>query len=175
MMHWGVAILRPSVLFQRSCEKLGGQGYLQFVREIKTFVSDHVTKYKNITVNKINRATPAMLTLAKKLAKERKVTLEKEDFDYIKAFIDSAVNTPLIIGNCSCGKGIKATQKEFTCDCGKIIPKTISGKKLTPKQAVELMNGKKILLKGLKNEQKEKFNSLVSLNAESKKLFFENL
>ncbi len=82
--------------------------------------------------------------------------------------------TTEIIGNCSCGKGIKATQKEFTCDCGKIIPKTISGKKLTPKQAVELMNGKKILLKGLKNEQKEKFNSLVSLNAESKKLFFEN-
>lgn len=155
-------------------EKLGGQGYLQFVREIKTFVSDHVTKYKNITVSKINRATPAMLTLAKKLAKERKVTLEKEDFDYIKAFIDTAVNTPLIIGDCSCGKGIKATQKEFSCECGKIIPKTISGKKLTPKQAVEFMNGKKVLLKGLKNEQKEKFNSLVSLSAENNKLVFEN-
>ncbi|MCC7525092.1 MAG: DUF3945 domain-containing protein, partial [Chitinophagaceae bacterium] len=131
-------------------EKLGGQGYLQFVREIKTFVSDHVTKYKNITVSRINRATPAMLTLAKKLAKERKATLEKEDFDYIKAFIDTAVNTPLIIGNCSCGKGIKATQKEFSCECGKSVSKTISGKKLTPKQAAELMNGKKVLLKGLK-------------------------
>lgn len=155
-------------------EKLGGQGYLQFVREIKTFVSDHVTKYKNITVSRINRATPAMLTLAKKLAKERKATLDKEDFDYIKAFIDTAVNTPLIIGNCNCGKGIKATQKEFSCECGKIVPKIISGKKLTPKQVIELMNGKKVLLKGLKNEQKEKFNSLVSLSTESSKLVFEN-
>lgn len=153
-------------------EKLGGQGYLQFVREIKTFVSDHVSKYKNITVSRINRATPSMLTLAKKLAKERKATLEKEDFDYIKAFIDTALNTPLVIGTCSCGKEIKANAKEFTCECGKIIPKIISGKKLTPKQVIELMNGKNVLLKGMKNEQKEKFNALASL--ENNKLMLSN-
>jgi len=133
-------------------EKSGGQGYLQFVREIKMFVSEHVTKYKNITVSRINRATPSMLTLAKKLAKERKATLEKEDFDYIKAFIDTVLNTALVIGTCRCGKEIKAAAKEFRCDCGKTISKAVFGKKLTPKQVVELMNGKKIQVKGMKNE-----------------------
>lgn len=153
-------------------EKLGGQGYLQFVREIKSFVSDHVTKYKNITVSKINRATPSMLTLAKKLAKERKVNLDSEDFDYIKSFIDAAVNTPLVIGKCSCGKEIKATAKAFNCECGKVVWKIVSGKKLTQKQAVELMNGKKIPVKGMKNDKKEKFNALVYLDAAEHKIKF---
>jgi len=151
-------------------EKSGGQGYLQFVREIKMFVSEHVTKYKNITVSRINRATPSMLTLAKKLAKERKATLEKEDFDYIKAFIDTVLNTALVIGTCRCGKEIKAAAKEFRCDCGKTISKAVFGKKLTPKQVVELMNGKKIQVKGMKNEQKEKLDSFIFLNQADNKI-----
>jgi DNA topoisomerase-3 len=153
-------------------EKLGGQGYLQFVREIKMFVSDHVVKYKNITVNKINMATPGMLTLAKKLARERKVKLESEDFEYIKKFIDTAVTTPFIIGKCSCGKEIKASPKAYNCECGKVIWKILAGKKLTDKQAVELMNGKKVQVKGMKNDKKEKFNSLVYLNSEDNKIKF---
>jgi DNA topoisomerase-3 len=153
-------------------EKLGGQGYLQFVREIKTFVSDHVVKYKNVTVNKINMATPGMLTLAKKLAKERKATLESEDFEYIKKFIDTAVTTPFIIGKCSCGKEIKASPKAYNCECGKVVWKLIAGKKLTDKQVLDLMNGKKIQVKGMKNQQKEKFNALVYLNPEDNKIKF---
>lgn len=151
-------------------EKQGGQGYLQFVREIKTFVSDHVATYKNITVSKINRATPKMLTLAKKLARERKVSLDSEDFEYIKKFIDTTVNTPLVIGKCSCGKEIKATDKAFICECGKMVLKTVLGKKLTPKQAIELMNGNKIMLKGMKNDRKEKFDSMICLNPEGNKI-----
>src|ERR1035437_6183997 len=150
-------------------EKLGGQGYLQFVREIKTFVSDHVVKYKNITVSKINMATPGMLTLAKKLAKERKMKLESEDFEYIKKFIDTAVTTPFVIGTCSCGKEIKASPKAYNCECGKVIWKILAGKKLTDKQAVELMNEKKVQVKGMKNDKIEKFNSLVYLNSEDNK------
>jgi hypothetical protein len=113
-----------------------------------------------------------MLTLAKKLAKERKVILDNEEFEYIKNFIDTALKTPVIIGKCSCGKEITTTAKAYNCECGKVVWKILAGKKITDKQALELMNGKKVQVKGMKNSKKEKFESLVFLSAEDNKIKF---
>jgi DNA topoisomerase-3 len=146
----------------------GLNGYSHFLGDIKLFVSEQVNKYKNVQVSRINKATPAMLTLAKKLSKERKLNLESEDFDYIKNFIDTTLKTPVNIGKCTCGKEIKENEKAFHCDCGKLVWKEIASKKITPKQAVDLIYGKTITVKGLKNKEKKKFTANLTLGPENK-------
>jgi DNA topoisomerase III len=149
-------------------DKLSLPGYENFISAIKIFVSDQIVQYKSVSVSRINMATPNMLALANKYAKERKLTLESQNFEYIKQFIDTALKTPVVIGKCGCGKEIKASPKAYNCECGKVIWKELAGKKITAKQAESLMKGNKVLIKGFKKKDGNKFNATIVLDTANK-------
>lgn len=146
--------------------KKGRAGYNLFLSEIKDFVSGQVSKYKNIQINTVNKATASMLTLAKKLAKERKLNLESDNFEYIKQFIDTTIKTQVIIGKCLCGKDVVAKQNAYLCECGKSVSKEFSGKKLNAKQALELIRGNIVPVKGLKGTD-GKFDAKLKLRSDN--------
>jgi DNA topoisomerase-3 len=128
-------------------------GYNSFINGIKLFVGDELNKVKNSDIKTINQATPSMLALANKLSKEKKLKNPDTTFEGTKAFIDLAMKTVLEIGKCSCGKTITDSKKAYNCPCGKVVWKEIAGKKISPKQAAILMQGKKIAMKGLKKRE----------------------
>lgn len=76
----------------------------------------------------------------------------------------------------SCGGNIRETAKAYSCDhwkdgCKFTIWKTIAGKKITPKQALQLIErGKTSEIKGFKNSKGEKFTA--SLKLENNKVTF---
>lgn len=139
------------------------KGYDNFISDIKTFVAEEIEAIKEMDIKKISPATAKMYALAKELAKTHKVKLESTSFEYIKEFIEKYKEAE--IGKCSCGKQIKDGPKAWSCDCGKIVWKEQFNKKLTLKQAIDLLNDKTVNLIGLISPKtKQKFDAKAKLN-----------
>jgi DNA topoisomerase-3 len=146
-------------------KNLGQHGYNDFVSEIKDFTISQVNTYKNTDIETSREATPKMIAFAKKLAKEYKVKNfdpKETDSEVIKQFIDSQLNKDI---PCPCGKGqIVVSPKAFTCkSCNRTIWKEVAGKKLTLDNALDLLKGKTIKLKGFKSKAGKKFDAGLKL------------
>ena len=158
-------------------QKKGRNGLTQFVEEIHNFTRAEVDKFMAIEVVNHNLATPKMVALAKKLAKDNQTKdFDKNDtsFDYIKTFIDKELTKAKETTPCPCGNGnISSSPKAWNCDaCKATIWKEIAGKKLTLNQAIALLKGETLKLKGFKSKKtKKKFDA--SLKWDGEKVTFE--
>ena len=70
-----------------------------------------------------------------------------------------------VIGQCSCGGDIVETEKTYRCkECGKYVFKSIFWKKINKDDAVKLINGERVFIKGLKSKKKNKsFDATIYL------------
>lgn len=151
----------------------GLEGYNHFISDIKQLVREEIIKLKDQQIQGFNTASPKMLALAKNLAKQKGVKIADTSFDGIKTFIDTTKSIVLDLGKCSCGNSIKDSLKAYNCDCGKVVWKVIGQKKITPKQAEALMQGKEIFFKGLKTKEGKSFDATLFYNTETKKIEYK--
>ena len=157
--------------------KKGKAGLTGFIEQIHQFTQSEVERFKAIEVTSHNLATPKMVTLAKKLAKENNAKdFDKKDtsFEYIKGFIERELEKAKESTPCPCGKGnITSSPKAWNCDgCHTTIWKEMAGKKLTLNQAISLLKGETIKVKGFKSKKtKKSFDA--SLKLENGKVVFE--
>lgn len=64
------------------------------------------------------------------------------------------------VGTCQCGSDIHESPKAWQCKaCNSIVWKESFGKKVTEKQALSLLAGKQVVLKGLKSKAGKKFDA----------------
>ncbi|HDM79480.1 MAG TPA: type IA DNA topoisomerase, partial [Deltaproteobacteria bacterium] len=95
------------------------------------------------------------------------VAAQLKDIRQLK--IDSSTSRR-ILGKCSCGGDIEALNKVYRCTkCGKYVFKTVFGKRLTEKQALSLLTGKKVKLSGLKSKNGKRFSGQVQLEKQGNK------
>lgn len=149
-------------------EKKGAKGYKDFLEEIHSFVrneTENILKMEVPTVRK--EATPKMLAFAKKLAKQTGRKLESQDFDYVRAFIDEtlqAIEQGEGLGTCACGKPVRPFAKGWRCEGGHTVWEETFGKRLTPRQALALLQGEKVPAKGLKGRSGKTFDATLFYN-----------
>ncbi len=157
----------------------GFNGYTAFIGEIKSFVTGEITKYKGADIKRTHDASPKMLELARKLAKERSIKdfdKTRTDFDYINKFIKETLENPQEV-KCPCGNGtLKQSPKAWTCSCERTIWKELFGKKLTESQIMKLFAGETIEVKDMVSKTKGKFTAKARYSPENKRvdLVFEN-
>ncbi len=158
-------------------EKKGAKGYEAFLQAIHAFVrkeTENILKMEVPTVRK--EATPKMLAFAKKLAKQTGRKLESHDFDSVRAFIDEtlqAVEKGEGLGTCACGKAVRPFAKGWRCEGGHTVWEETFGKRLTPKQALALLQGEKIRAKGLKGRSGKVFDATLFYSHEEGKVRLE--
>ncbi len=81
-----------------------------------------------------------------------------------KATIERAKKDDMTVGKCSCGGNIVELKNVYKCEkCGKFLFKKVAGKNMTRKQAISLMQGKKVKAKGFKSKKGKKFNATIVL------------
>ncbi len=142
--------------------------YEQFLGGIQGFTSSEVAKMKTLEISK--KSSPKQIALARKLAKEKGLSLPEklDDFQTCSDFITDAIKKPsLSRGNCGMceqkgelhdiGKGVKCVS------CERVVWKEVSGKKLTEKEILDLFSGKEVPLKGLKSKAGKKYAAAYQL------------
>ncbi|NPB05082.1 MAG: hypothetical protein GXO08_01730 [Aquificae bacterium] len=145
------------------------RGYERFLEAIKTFTGEEVKRLKEKEVSREpseRPATPKMLKLASELARKLGLKLPKEKtFERIKEFLEEALRREKEgLGTCRCGGRVVPFSKGWRCpSCGLIVWETFSGKRLTAKQALALLEGKTVLLRGLRSKKGKKFDAKVRL------------
>lgn len=150
-------------------KKKGEAGLKSFISEIHNFTKSEVEKFKDIEVTNHNLATPKMIELAKKLAKEDKVNdfdKDNKSFEYIKKFIDLRLTAAKETTPCPCGKGeITNSPRAWNCEgCNSTIWKEIAGKKISFDSAIKLLKGETIKIEGFKSKKtKKKFSANIKL------------
>lgn len=78
------------------------------------------------------------------------------------------------IGKCSCGGSVVETPKTFKCEkCGKYVFKETFGKKLTPKEALSLIQDQETLVNNLRSKNGSKFSAKLRLVKEGEKWVFK--
>ena len=66
---------------------------------------------------------------------------------------------------------IVSFSKGWKCEkCGSVVWNSFMGKRITTKQAIELLRGKAVVLKGLKSKSGKKFSAKVKLEGERLKI-----
>lgn len=140
-------------------------GYSTFVQDIKDFTVSQVNRYKEADIETSREATPKMIAFAKKLAKEYKTKdfdPKATDSETVKQFIDNQLNREIA---CPCGNGkIEISAKAFSCkSCDRTIWKEVAGKKLTLDNALDLLKGKTVKMKGFKSKAGKKFDAGLKL------------
>lgn len=150
----------------------GYSGYTSFITEIKEFVRAEINQLKGKEIRGFNLATPKMIELAKKIAKENKLKLESTEFGYVKNFIDSHLKKELpAIGPCSCSKEIQQNQYSYFCACGKKLSKEVLKVKIPWEKAVDIFQGKEITFHGFKGK-KGSFSAKLHFVGNEIKLLF---
>lgn len=87
-----------------------------------------------------------------------------------KDSVENAKKKENAVGKCSCGGDIVETAKTYRCvKCGKYVFKTVYGKKLTKRQAENLINDKTIKVKGLKSKNGKKFDAKLKIKRSGEK------
>lgn len=153
-------------------------GYNAFVNTISTFTTDQINSLKaaNITIASPRLATPKMLALAKKIATDKGITAfdkKNTNYDYISNFISSYINAESTL-KCPCKNGSLEDDKfYYFCNACKIkIPKQYCEKKISPKNAIDLLAHKKVFLKGFKSRNGKTFDANIYID-ETQKLKFQ--
>lgn len=78
-------------------------------------------------------------------------------------------------GKCQCGGAVGESPKAWQCEaCRAIVWKESFGKKLSESQALELLAGKTVLLRGLKSQQGKKYDSHAHIENGKLALVFRN-
>ncbi len=80
-----------------------------------------------------------------------------------------------VIGKCGCGGDITEFSKGYKCvKCGAIVWKEFSGKKLSIRTAVSLLNNKTVSLKGFTSKAGKKYDAVLRYDFDAKKIAFVN-
>lgn len=154
----------------------GGKKSKDFIESISSFTEDQIKSLSEHSIKIVSprSATSDMITLAKKLAKEKNIkSYDKENvsFEYTQNFISETLN-----GNndspCPCGSIIRNDKFYYFCTaCNKKVPKIICGKSISITTVSKLFVGKSVLIKGLKSKENRLFESNVSLDSNNKLKF----
>lgn len=143
----------------------GQGGYRGFLADIRNFIRNELEAILAMEVPEVRKtATPKMLSYARSLARQLGKRLESEDFDAVKAFIDAAkaeLEGGEGIGTCACGEPIRPFSKGWKCAGGHVVWSEVWGKRLSAQQAVSLLEGQALKLKGLKGKSGKPFDALV--------------
>jgi len=109
-------------------ERKGGQGYLEFLKGIRSWVAGEV-----------------------------------------KALLEKDLKSPPL-GACACGKPVYDRGKVYACEGGHRVFREVFGKRLSPKQALDLLSGKKVLVKGLKGKSGKAFDAYLRFSLEGNRV-----
>ena len=92
------------------------------------------------------------------------------DMQIEKGVIERTQKEDRVVGKCSCGGDIVELKEVYKCEkCGKYLFKKVAGKKLTKRQAISLMQGKKVKAKGFTSKKGKKFSATLILAREGEK------
>lgn len=143
------------------------QDYLNFLTAIQAFTTKEVEQMK--TLEAIRRVSAKQLGLAKKLSKEKGISLPEdiETFEVCSAFIEQALGKPSVaIGKCGlCDGDLKDIGKGVKCEkCARIVWKEISGRKLSEKEILSLFTGSDVVLKNLKSKAGKSYTAVYKLS-----------
>lgn len=140
-------------------EKREKRGYEAFMSRIVEFLVREVQVVldADAKIGLMSQASPKALRFAKELAKKRGEKIDFEDRESVSSYIEKAKNEP--IGTCSCGQPILPFSKGWACQGGHKVWEELFGKKLTAKQALALLSGEEILLKGAKGKSGKPFDA----------------
>ncbi len=156
-------------------KKRGKKGYEDFLANIRGLTQKEIERLKDKEFTAKAMATAKMLKFAKELERKTGMKLEGRSFDDVKEFIEKAKEhlskkmEEGIGANCSCGGNIKAFPKGWKCEnCESIVWDSFMGVSLKEDDAVALLQGKKVVLKGLRSKAGKRFNAEVSLDDRKK-------
>lgn len=147
-------------------ERRGEGGYRLFVEAIARYVREETAQILRMEVPKVKRqATPKMLSYARNLARQTGKKLEGTDFDTVKAFIDEAKGLlDQGLGLCACGQRITAFSRGWKCQGGHTVFQEFLGKRLTLRQALTLLTGGEVTIRGLKGKSGKPFGGVLRYN-----------
>jgi hypothetical protein len=166
------------------------------------FISDEINRVKDGGMTMAaesgpgrtgGQATPKMLDLAKKIAKDKGLKLIDKDFEYIKKFIDENIKGAFkpdsnnhgdnamekLNGSAcpKCGGDILIFDKFYKCSnskydketktssgCDFFVFKTLAGKKLSDKTVSDLLLGRTVAQKGFTSKTGNSFDAGIRLN-----------
>lgn len=150
---------------------------MTYVEDIKAFVANQFEDLKNKSVTEgktFKTATSKQIEFAKTLSKQhgdKKFDKTSNDFDYIKSYIDTK-KQEIILSGCNCKGSLSISAKAFNCSCGRVVWAEYMGKKISQKQAIDLLSGKAPLIKGLKSKQGKLFEAKLRLIDDKGKVEF---
>jgi DNA topoisomerase-3 len=151
-------------------QQKGYSDYSNFIVNIKSFVTEEIVKHKNTEVRTINQATPKMIDLAKKLAKQNNVKgfdFKDTGYELISSFIGEQMKKAQEGIKCSCGGTITVSPKAYNCDgCKKMVWESYFSKRLTQAQVLSLFGGHEVEVKGLKSIKGSIFDAKLKLKDE---------
>lgn len=104
------------------------------------------------------------IDLAKSIAEKKGIKLPQStlenSFEMSKWLEKNMSKTAEPIGNCKCGGAVKEWEKSLQCtECKATVWKEFMGKTITKTQAINLLNGKTIILAGLKSKAGKEFDA----------------
>lgn len=142
--------------------------YRTFIDEISEFTSKEIKEISSLSFSSGSgdkKATPKMLDLAKKLAKQHNVKYSSESFQDISEFINKYLNEKVDLGKCQCSGEIQESQKGYYCpSCKSTVWKESYGRKFSQSEAIKLLNGEMIHVKGLKKkDSKDTYSAKMNL------------
>jgi len=148
-------------------------GYDRFVNEISSFTTSQIVSLiqQDISISTSRQATPDMLKLANKIAKEKNIKDYQKgntEYDYIKDFISqhlkSSNESP-----CPCGGTIFQDKYYYFCQkCNRKIQKELSEKQIGIETVSELFAGREVKVKGFKSKKGTRFDAAIFLDSAGK-------
>jgi Topoisomerase IA len=158
-------------------QKMTYEHAMLYVEKLKAFVAQQIEdlKLKNISEGKtFKTATTKQIEFAKALSKQhgdKKFDKKTNDYDYVKNYIETK-KQEIIPSGCKCNGSLTISNKAFNCSCGRLVWAEYMGKKITQKQAVDLLSGRTPLIKGMKSKQSKLFDAKLRLVDDKGKVEF---
>ena len=149
---------------------------LKGVENIKLLTSAHLTADMEEELKLIEKGEKTIdEILSKGIAATKELTASLKSLPFsIKGVPYNNPNAE-VVGKCSCGGDITEFSKGYKCNkCGAIVWKEFSGKKLSIRTAVSLLNNKTVSLKGFTSKAGKKYDAVLRYNFDTKKIAFVN-
>lgn len=154
----------------------GKADWKQFIKSLHEKMDFFVPEQR--TPAEIKPPSEKQIELAQSIASKKEIKIPDaalKDSREMSKFLDKHMTKPAEpVGNCKCGGAVKEWDKSFQCQgCKATVWKEFMSKKLTKTQAVNLLNGKTIVLSGLKSQAGKEFDAKGRLTGSKIELIFD--
>lgn len=151
----------------------GFAGYQLFYEDIKKFIVEQIKNIIDTEFREIKQVSVKQRELAKELMKGNKIKIDINNEKEVNKFISDSLKQNQEGLPCLCGNGkIIKTPKCYKCTCEKekIVWNSFLGKNISWGEAVNLIAGNTVNLKGLQGKN-GKFDTLAKLEEKGKLTF----